>query len=394
MKKLINNKEFLLLVFIALFGVSIGLFDNYRELWMSYNNMSSITISHIISISYIITVLVLFYFTIKVSTAKLKNGILVTLILKMVTGTMLLCLNGTSYLFLMKLLMFFDIAFKQLIISSIYPLIMSIQKGDVIYTKKEVVMNIANKLGFLVVSVLLGRSIAGIVIDYNICLLFATVFLFLAFIVLINVDISSNKKTRNLDLNKTIKYFQKNNVLCLYLVVCLIGGIAWSAMIGMPMLTLTERLDFNPSKASFFVLGMGILSNIMAMVIVKLLRHKNDHVNIIFKFGLRVVLYLLVFLLNNKIMLIMTFVYLLLSDSTYGFIFDSYFINKVDEKYALLMTVLKYAASLTGNAIGTFICGLIFNLEIRYLALPSLIIGVIHYGMCTILINKKNELNC
>lgn len=390
MKKLIHNKSFILLVFVALFGFSIGLFDNYRELWMNANNMNSTTISHIISISYIVTVLVLFYFTIKVNASKLKNGIVISLVIEMVTSTALICLNNTDNLFLIKFLMFFNIAFKELIISSIYPLMMSIGKDDIIYTKKETVINIANKLGFLLVSILLGKTILNTVIDYNSCLLLSNIFSFLAFIVLINFSLESRQENKNIDIKETLIYFNNHKSLYLYLIVCLIGGIAWSSIIGMPLLTLTNIVGMSPSIASFFILGMGIISNILAMLIVKYLRHKNDHINLIFKFGLRLLLYLLIFILNNKTIIIITFIYLLISDSTYSFIFDSHFINKVKDDYSLLIVVLKYCASLTGNAIGVFICGLLFNLDLKYLGVPALIIGIIHYILCSILINKKN----
>lgn len=390
MKKYIDDKSFILLVFVALFGFSIGLFDNYKDLWMSANGMDSIMISHIISVSYIVTVLVLIYFTLRVPVEKLKLGIVVCLILKMLTSTVLICFNGTNNLFLIKLVMFFDIAFKQVVISSLYPLIMGIAKSDLIYTKKETVMNIANKLGFLVVSIILGKVIGSRVIDYNICLLLSTIFIFLSFCVLVNVNLVNKQESNRLELNSIFSYFNKNKVLYLYLIVSLIGGIIWSSVIGMPMLTLTEKLEFSPTIASFFILGMGIASNILAMLIVKYLRFKNDHFNLIFKFGLRVIFYLLVFIINNKMILILTFIYLLLSDSTYGFIFDSYFINKIEDKYAMFLGVLKYAANLTGNAIGTFICGMLFNLPIKYLAFPALMIGIIHYILCGILVSKKN----
>ena len=131
-----ENKSICLLIFLGLFGFSIGLFDNYRELWMSSNNLSAKTISHIISISYIVTVLVLCYFTIKISNNKLKWGICIALALNMITEAILICLNQTNYYFLIKFLMFFNIAFSQLILASIYPLLMNIAKDDIIYTKK------------------------------------------------------------------------------------------------------------------------------------------------------------------------------------------------------------------------------------------------------------------
>ena len=137
MLKLKENKNFCLLFFLALFGLSIGVFDNYRELWMNANGLSTLTISHVISISYIVTVFVLFYFTVKVSQKKLKIGILIALLLNMIVGTLLICLNQTTHYFWMKFLMFFDIALSQLVLASIYPLMMLIDKSDELYTKKS-----------------------------------------------------------------------------------------------------------------------------------------------------------------------------------------------------------------------------------------------------------------
>jgi len=80
MKSKISENCFLLLVFLALFGFSVGLFSNYRELWMSNNNISASSISHVISISYVVTVLVLTFFTIRVRINKIKNALEIVLV--------------------------------------------------------------------------------------------------------------------------------------------------------------------------------------------------------------------------------------------------------------------------------------------------------------------------
>ena len=151
-KKLSKSTQ--ILIFLGLFGFSLGLFNNYRDLWMNANNLNASSISRVIGISSIITVLVLLFFTLKVSTSKLKDGITISLILKMLTSTILICLNNTNKVVLIKFLMFFDIAFTELILSSIYPLIMTINKNDEIYTKKDVVESLFNKLGFLIASII------------------------------------------------------------------------------------------------------------------------------------------------------------------------------------------------------------------------------------------------
>ena len=290
-KKLSKSTQ--ILIFLGLFGFSLGLFNNYRDLWMNANNLNASSISRVIGISSIITVLVLLFFTLKVSTSKLKDGITISLILKMLTSTILICLNNTNKIVLIKFLMFFDIAFTELILSSIYPLIMTINKNDEIYTKKDVIESLFNKLGFLIASILLGKIIGSRVIDYNICYLLSVIFLFISFIIFANINLKNNKDNNNLDLKESFKYFNKNKVFILFLIANLISGIVWSSIMGMPLLTLTEKLDFKPETASYIILFLGIISNILAIIIVKYLKFKNDHINMIFKFGLRIIFFTL-----------------------------------------------------------------------------------------------------
>lgn len=41
MKKLVSNRSLMLLLFLGFFDFSVGLFDNYRELWLSANSISN-----------------------------------------------------------------------------------------------------------------------------------------------------------------------------------------------------------------------------------------------------------------------------------------------------------------------------------------------------------------
>ena len=176
--KIKNDKSILFLVFLGLFGFSTGLFSNYRELWLASNGISPLSIGRIISFASIITVLVFFIFTMRVSLKNLKKGLTFCLLLKMITSTLLICLNNKGYLFGIKFIIFFDIAFEEIILGSIYPLIMQVVKNDVIFTKKDVVVSLSGKLGFLIASIIIGRTIGEYLIDYNTCLLLSIIFIF------------------------------------------------------------------------------------------------------------------------------------------------------------------------------------------------------------------------
>jgi len=389
MSKIKRDECFKILVFLALFGLSVGVFDNYRELWMSTNNLSTTSISRVISVSCLVTVLVLFFFTLKVSGKKLKIGISTSLAVKMITSTILLYLNESNNLFLIKFFMFFDIAFSQLILASIYPLIMNITKNDVIYAKKSFVESTFNKLGFLFISIILGKSINGFVVDYNTSLFLSIIFNFISMMVLLNVKIDNNKKDEIVNISESIKYFNNNKVLYLYLGVNILCLIVWNAILGMPMLTLTTKLGFSSNIASLVILGLGICSNFLSMIVIKYFRFKNDQINLFFKFGIRVILYSLIFITNEKLVFITALIYLFLTDCTHNFIFNSFFINLIDEKYSLLLTTLNYCTQLIGKAIGTFLCGIVFNLDFRYYIIPTLIVGILHYILGSVLVEKK-----
>lgn len=393
MQKLRENKSFLLLFFLALFGFSVGLFDNYRELWMNANGLSTTTISHVISVSYVVTVFVLFFFTIKVSSDKLKWGMCISLLFTMLTGTCLICLSGTSHSFLIKFFMFFNIAFNQLILASVYPLLMNIGKDDVLYTKKNFVESLFSKLGFLFAAMLLGKHLFSKVMDYNFCLFLAVVFSFLALLVLISISIVTQEKKTHFELKETFLYFHKNKIFYFFLFVNFLGDMVWGAILGMPMLLLTTRFSFSSNFASYFILGLGILSNVLAMLIVKYFRFQNDQYNLFFKFGLRVVLYFLVWITNNEWVLFGTLVYLFLLDCPYGFVLSGYFINHIKEEHALFLTTLKYCTSLLGKAIGTFFCGFVFSYSISYFIVPALLISIVHYVLAVFLLKKRAVLS-
>ena len=390
MKKVLSNQSLLILIFLGIFGFSIGLFDNYREMWMSVNHLSTTSISRVISVSYIVTVFVLLFFTIRVSADKLKTGILITLVLKLITGTILICLNQRDQFFLIKFFMFFDIALTQLVVSSIYPLLMNIKKDDVLYTKKSTVESLSNKLGFLFISILLGRVIFGRIVDYNVCFFLSLLFVFFSFFVLTLVNVEA-KEDSSFDFKKSIAYFHKNKIFLFFLLVSILGNVVWYSILGMPMLLFTQKFEMDSNLASFLILGFGILSNILAMVIVKYFKFSNDYVNLFFKFGIRVFFYLLIFLSGNKFFFFLGILYLLLTDCTHNFIFDSFFINIIDSNYSLILTTLKYCASLIGSSIGVFLCGLVFSMDLKYSILFPLLLGVLHYVLASILVQKKKR---
>ncbi len=389
-RKLRENKVFMILLFLGLFSFAYGLFSNYRELWLDANGLSTISISRIITISSIVTGLSLLFFSLKVSTKKLRMGILVAALGTMITSTVLSLLDGTNELFLIKFFSLFDMAFYELVFSAIYPLILNIRKDDELYTKKDVVDSITEKLGIFLVTFMLGRSIGNIAVDYNTCLIGSIIFMFLGFIVLLFTDVEG-KDTKTVSFKEMFQYINKNKSIYAYVAVSFTSGVAWSTILGLKMLTLTDIIGVSTKVASYIILITGILTNILAMAIVKKFKSKNDYVNIFFKYGFRVLLYLLLFITNDKLVLFLTMLYLLLTDMPFGFVLGGYFSNNMEEKYILMFTVLKYCINLLGNGLGAFLCGITFHMEVKYIGLTAFVFGTICYILSNILVKKKRE---
>ncbi len=143
--------------------------------------------------------------------------------------------------------------------------------------------------------------------------------------------------------------------------------------------------------SSFKLLNLRTWNYILAIIIVKYFKFKQDHLNLLFKFGIRVIFYLFIFLTGNKWILFFGIIYLLITDCTHNFIFSSYFINEIKKEHSLTLTTLKYCASLIGSSIGVFFCGISFQKEIKYFIIPTLIFGLIHYLLATILVYKKQN---
>lgn len=387
-----RSTSFYLLLFLGIFGFSIGLFDNYRELWMSANQLSTESISNVISISYLVTVLVLCFFMIKVSVEKLKIGILVSLFFKFLTSTFLLILNQSENLFWIKFIMFFDISFTQLIVSSIYPLLMNIEKSDVLYARKNVIESLSNKFGFLFVAILLGKTVFSYTISYNTCLLFSIFFVLCSFFIFLNIPFKRSGKSTSFNLFESFTFFKTNKVFLFYLFINLLNYVVWASILGMPLLTLTMNFSFTSNFASFLILGLGILSNILSLILVKYFQSKSDDIHLFFKFGFRVCLYFLVFLTGNYYLFFFTLLYLFLTDCTHSFLFDSFFVNQIPNQYSLLFTILKYCTSLIGVAIGTYFCGNVFHGSLRQLVFFPLIFGILQYFCLNLLLKKKKEI--
>lgn len=98
MKKIRTENQ--ILIMLALFSISVGLWGNFRQLWMQDNGFSATDISNVLSIGTFVSVIGIFLVAKFVKLDKLKKFISFVLFLKFLNLLILYFLNCTNYIYL------------------------------------------------------------------------------------------------------------------------------------------------------------------------------------------------------------------------------------------------------------------------------------------------------
>jgi hypothetical protein len=132
-----TNNENKILLMLAFFSISIGLWNNFRQLWLQDNGFTVTNISNILSIGTFISVIAIAFIGKYIKLDKLKKTISIVLIIKFINMLVLYYLNQTNLINYIYISIVIDIITEYIIITSIYPLITIIQKKwDIIQQKK------------------------------------------------------------------------------------------------------------------------------------------------------------------------------------------------------------------------------------------------------------------
>jgi len=394
MRKIKSENQ--ILIMLAFFSISMGLWENFRQLWLQENNFEAIDISNIISIGTLISVLGIMFVGKYIKINKLKNFVSISLIIKFINMIFLLNLNNTGNIELIKFSIILDILTGYLITTSIYPLITTIVKNNTIYSKRKLTEYLFRDVGILVGGLLIGRNVIGILINYNICLLIAIVFLVISIVAIINMSLDkSSEEVRDAKIS-IIKYILKSKIQIMYVIYTFIGAMAMSTALGLKMLTLTNYFKFTDNQATNYLLIVGLLADLIGIIALKWLTPKNDYITITIKFGIRFLNYTVAFLSNSIIITLIAITWSILISTAYENICDGYYINEVPNKYQLALTNLRYVVRYLGEAAGVFLCGLMYEIGLRYMFGLSALFMIFQIGIAYFLIylRKKRGMQC
>ena len=176
MSKIWHKPENKILIILLLFSISIGLWNNFRQLWMQDNGINATEISQIISFGTLFCVVGILIFSRYIKLNRIKNFITISLLIKVINLVILFLINNTNLRPFINLSVIIDIIIEKLIIISIYPLVVTIKKSNTLYSKRKLVEYVGRDLGVLIGGFVIGKTILGVLFNYNFCLLISIIF--------------------------------------------------------------------------------------------------------------------------------------------------------------------------------------------------------------------------
>lgn len=390
MSKIWSKKENKILIMLAFFSISKGLWENFKQLWLQDNNLDVTQISQILSIASLCCVIALIIFSRKLSLDKIKKVLVFSFLTKVICLLILYTLNHSNQMIIINFLVILDTIFEKIIIISIYPFIVTIKKDDKLYSKRKLVEYLFSDIGILIGGVFIGKTLGNILISYNICLLISIIFLILALITIISIK-GETACAKQIRLKDAIKYILKDRIVKIYVVLYLIANIAMYTGLGLKMLMLTNIFKFSDGGATKYLLIVGLCADIIGIIVLKYLTVKNDYINITIKFGIRFLLYAISFITNNIVICFIAMTWSILISTAYENISDAPYINRVQNDYQMIFTNIRYIVGLIGTSIGLYFAGITYQMGIRYMLGVSSFFMIFQLSMSYYLIYLRRK---
>lgn len=349
-----------ILVMLALFSISAGLWANFRQLWLQENGYAATDISTLTSIATFLSVGGILLIGWKLKPASLKSFMTGILILRLLNSIIQLGLNGSGQTILINLCASIDIITSYTIVAIVYPLMTTVIKSDKIYSKRKLVEYLFRDVGVLIGGLLLGQSMTGLGVDYNVCLAVSVVFLAAAIFMMFRIKVKPTEASSKPQ-KFTLKYIFRSKIQIYYMLYAFLASTSFATALGLKMLVLTNQLEFSASTATNYLLIGGFVGDVLGVIALKYFTPKNDYITMTLKFGIRLGAYVIAVLANNPFVFLLAFTWALLSETAYEDVSDGCYINLVDNCHQLSYNTLKHVMNYLGEATGVLFCGWMYN---------------------------------
>lgn len=359
----VKRTERRILAMLAFFSIAVGLWENFRQLWLQDNGFTANEVSNVISFGTLTSMVGVVLISNFVKAERLKRFMLLTLVACCLNYIFLAILNHTGLTPLIYLGVTIDILTSALFLIGIYPLITMIVKGNTIYSRRKLVEYLFKDVGILLGGIFIGQQIGGMIFDYNTCLIAALLAVMVATIIMWRIEITPTQTApaQRTSIKQVAKMVLKDRLQRNYMVYCFLTNVAWSAAMGLKMLSLTDSFGFSAGIATNYVLVVGLIADFVGIIALKFLTPKNDYLTLTIKYGIRIVALTVAMLSENMFLCFIAFTWMIVSSTAYENITDGYYVNLVDNRHQFQYNTLRHVVTGLGTALGVFICGKMFD---------------------------------
>lgn len=379
-KKFCNiNDENVLMIVLAFISFSIGIWSNYRQLWLKSIGFDVVSISRILSVALICSAIISFVISIFSTKVKIKSVTLMCIIFRAIALSILL-VNRNTYI--IKICMLLSIMCDVMFSILYYPLLSIVNKGESAYRKQNLISYLAKDTGIISCGLLIGITIGNRIFDYNSCLFIAIISSLMGAFILILFNQNKYYKKRNvLPIKKALKNLYKSKINNYFLFTQLIMNISYGIVFGIMMLILTNYINFSVSVASIFIIVCNLLGSIACSLFIKHGKDLSNYASIFIKYGTRVLIYLIAFLTNNIVFFVIAIIVAHITGRILDDKINGVYVRKIDTNSQFLFGNIRYFVLSLGEGIGTYLAGYLIQISFR-----SIFLGAAVFTMLQIIL--------
>lgn len=365
MKEKVNNffkisDENLLMIVLTFMSFSIGIWANYRQLWLSNIGFSLTEISRILSVALVCSAIISFVISMFSTKVKIKHVILLGMAFRTLAMACLLLMNGN---FLVKTCILITVMCEVIFSISFYPLLSTVNKSSDTYRKHSLINYLAKDAAIVSCGLLIGVTVGKIVFDLNSCLFVSMISCILSFSFLLMFNQKSVTKKKETSILKVSKKLLSSKINKFYLFIEFVLNIPYGIIFGLMMLILTDCIGFDVSFASIFIIGCNLVGSLACSLFIKYAKKLSVRNSILIKYGSRVITYLIAFTLNNFWGYIIAIVTAYVSSRILGDKIDGTYVRKVSDDSQFLFGNLRYFLLSLGEGVGTFLAGYLLQIS-------------------------------
>ena len=374
MKKLnkVGNEKIILIVLFFM-SFSMGVWSNYRQLWLEERLFTITDISRILSVALICSSVISFIISLFSGKIKIKDIIFESIIIRTISMILLLFVQDS---FTIKTCILLTIMCEVIFSVSYYPLLVLINKTDEMYRKKSLIDYVSRDIGIIGCGLLLGISIHNIpILTYQGCLVIALIANILSGIALLMFNHKEKVSNEHGALLKSFKNIFKDKTNIIYLISVLFIDISYGIVFDLMMLILTGKdyINFEVSYASIFIIVCNFLGSVFCSMFNKLSNKVSFNLGIFIKLGTRLLSFIIAYLTNdiNAFIIAIVISYItsrLLEDKSTGT-----FLKRVKNEDQFLYGNIRYFIACLGEGVGAFLAGVLIVISFKNIFLGAAI---------------------